>query len=125
MVLGNVTTEMEGKIKLVITEYVKRVLKSCETLQGCATDYYIDCPKCGGHRSITWNRNYWACGWFGCGFRFPENLTPPSPEELEEFYRIKQKEKRKREVTEFLKGLGIDLDPKRTMNLEKISLKGP
>ena len=110
MVLENVTPEMVEKIRLVITEYVKRVLKSCETLQGCATDYYIDCPKCGGHRSITWNRNYWACGWFGCGFRFPENLTPPSPEELKELCKTRQEERRIRELTEFIKGLGIALD---------------
>ena len=108
-----VATEMEEKIKLVITEYIKRVLKNCETLQGCTSDYHIDCPKCGGHRSITWRFRDWACHWSKCGFRFPENLTPPSPEELEEIYKEKQRERRTREITEFLKGLGIDLDLKR------------
>ena len=121
MVLENVTTVMEEKIKLVIREYIERVLKNCETLQGCTTDDNIDCPKCGAHRGIIWNGHRWACQWSKCGFQLPENLAPPGPEELEEIYRIKQKEKRIREVTEFLKGLGIDLDPKRKMNLEKIS----
>jgi len=110
MVVENVTADMEEKIKQVITEYIKRVLKNCETLQGCTSDYNIDCPKCGGHRSLTWNKNYWACGWLKCGFHFPENLTPPSPEELEEIYKAKQRERRVRKVTEFIRELGIDLD---------------
>ena len=120
MVLENVTTKMEEKIKLVVREYIARVFQNRETLQGDTTDDHIDCPKCGVNRGVIWKGDRWACQW-SCGFRFPENLVPPSPEELEEFYRIKQKEKRIKEVTEFLKGLGIDFDPKRKMNLEKIS----
>ena len=110
MVLENVTTKMEEKIKLVITEYIKRVLKNCETLQGCTTDYHIDCPKCEAHRGIVWYGNYWACQWSKCGFQFPENLTPPSPKELEELYKTRQKERRIRELIEFLKELGIELN---------------
>jgi hypothetical protein len=101
---------MEEKIKQVIKEYVERVLNNLKTLRGCTSDYQIDCPKCGGHRSIVWNKSYWACGWFDCKFHFPENLTPPSPRELEEIYEAKQKEKRRREITNFLKELGINLE---------------
>lgn len=108
MIAGNVTTEMEEKIKQVITEYIKRVLKNCETLNGCTTDDHIDCPKCEAHLSIIWNGNSWACQW-SCGFQFPENLMPPSPEELEEIYKARQKERRVREITEFVRKLGIDL----------------
>jgi hypothetical protein len=110
MVAEIVTTEMEGKIKLVITEYIKRVLKNCETLNGCTTDDHIDCPKCGAHRSIIWNGYSWACQWSKCGFQFPENLMPPSPEELEEIYKARQKERRIREIMEFMRKLDIDLD---------------
>jgi len=113
MVLENVTPEMVEKIRLVITEYVKRVLKSCETLESVSTDFNIDCPKCGAHRGIIWNGHRWVCQWSNCGFPIPEFLAPPSPKELEEIYRTKQKERKVREVIEFLRGLGIDLDPKR------------
>jgi len=104
---------MEERIKLVIREYIKRVLENCETLDGCTTDDHIDCPKCGRHRGIIWNGHRWVCQWSNCGFPIPEFLAPPSPKELEEIYRTKQKERRVREVIEFLRGLGIDLDPKR------------
>jgi DNA-directed RNA polymerase subunit F len=44
-----------------------------------------------------------------CGFHFPENLMPPSPEELKEIYETKQNERRMSEITEFIRKLGIDL----------------
>ena len=112
MVLENVTTEMKEKIRLVVKEYIERVLKNCETLQGCTTDYNIDCPKCGGHRTIFWSggrRGYWNACW-KCRFRFSKDLIPPSPEELKELCKTRQKERRMRELTEFIKGLGIALD---------------
>jgi hypothetical protein len=68
MATESVTTKMEEKIKQVITDYIKRVLKICETSQGSTSDYNIDCPKCQKYRSITWNGNYWACGWIIADF---------------------------------------------------------
>jgi hypothetical protein len=102
---------LEEKIKQVIKEYLERMIKSHRTRQGVTTDRHIDCPKCKTYRSIFWSggrRGYWGkcCS---CGFEFPKELSPPGPEEIEEFLERKDEEERMNEIAEMIKALGIKI----------------
>ena len=103
----------EVKIREVIKDYIQRMIKSHTTREGVTTDRHIDCPKCGGHRTIFWSggrRGYWNKCW-KCGFKFefPETLTVPGPDELEEILEIKDKERRINDVVRAIQELGINI----------------
>ncbi len=68
------------------------MMKKHETLTGVNTDAQIDCPKCGGCRSIVWSGS-WRCVNVGCGFEF-ELHNLPSPFELDEYLEQKKKDAR-------------------------------
>ncbi len=103
----------EGKIKKVIKEYFERMIKSHTTREGVTTDRNIDCPNpiCRCTRAIFWSgglRGYWnKC--HRCGFNFPKELTPPGPEELEEVFEARDKERRTNEIIGKIKELGITI----------------
>lgn len=80
----------EKEIKRVIREYIERVFKSFETHKCSLTDELIDCPACGRLSSIESR----TCLWRDCHFRFPDELLPPTPQELRAFFDRKKTEER-------------------------------
>jgi len=97
--------------EVVVKEYVERIIKSHKTLTGITTDKHIDCPKCGQYRTIIWTgrrKGYWqSCS--SCGFVFPEGSAPPGPEEVEEFLRKNDEEKRIKTIAQVIQGLDINI----------------
>lgn len=101
----------EGKMRNVIKDYIERMIKAHKTLESTTTDRQIDCPKCGTYRAFAWRggrKGYWGkC--YSCGFEFPVSLTPPSPEELEEIFAMKDKERRTNEVIRLIQELDLSI----------------
>jgi hypothetical protein len=101
----------EGKMKNVIKDYLERMVKAHKTLESTSTDRNIDCPKCKTYRAFAWRggqKGYWG-NCYSCGFKFPENLAPPSPIELEEIFAMKDKERRMNEVIGLIQELGLSI----------------
>lgn len=92
---------IEERIKRVVKEYMERMFKLFETCKGVSTDSQIDCPDCGRHRGVECCiERGWMCLWGDCYFTFPKELTPPSPDELRDWY---YRQKNEKIIKKFLK----------------------
>lgn len=91
----------EQEIRKVVKEYIERMFKLFRTCKGVTTDEQIDCPKCGKYRGIALDRGAWRCLWLDCRYAFPKELTPPTPQQLEKFYRQKESEEKNQWLVKF------------------------
>jgi ribosomal protein L37AE/L43A len=82
------------EMEKVIRECIDRIINGIITNKGTSSDALIDCPKCGKSRSIEIESHspVWLCLTRECGFKFPEDLRPPSPQEIADDYRLKKRQ---------------------------------
>jgi len=102
--------EMKGKvsnrkIKKVIIEYIERMYESFKEWGFCPRELnppIINCPQRGHQHTIKFDKQR---GWRKCdyGFTFPKNLIPPTPEELDNFFKQKEAEARFNMIDKFFK----------------------
>lgn len=97
------------QLKKAIAEWVKRMQRKHETLKSISTDVYIDCPKCDSLNSIVWGYDEWRCHWFHCRFKIPYEVTPPSPNELEEIFKAHDRERKLQRLNEFLSETDVQI----------------
>ncbi len=92
-----------AKVKRVVREYVSRAQSLSEALHGGSDDSQIDCPKCGGFRSIVWDGGWECRSGKQCGFEFSQRFIPPAPEELKEFFEEERRARKRQEIQMFLR----------------------
>lgn len=96
------------KAERVVKEYIERAIRYHTASDGCITDVYIDCPKCGSQRAIMYEHGRWAC-LYRCGFTFPAYIVPPSPEQVKEFLKKRKEEAEAQRVASLIQHLNIDI----------------
>lgn len=72
------------ELERVVGEYLLRMFLEYRTNKVEAKDELIDCP-CGTKRALECEDGFWhnSCG---CGFLFPQEFTPPDPQEIKEYF---------------------------------------
>jgi len=92
----------EKKVKRVIRNYLRSEINSIKCKSGACN--MIECPSCN-HRVMEPIPD-WKCLNLDCNYRFPEELTPPTPNELRDYYKKKTRE---RQIENLLSEAGIKI----------------